>query len=143
MPRLAPSTACIICTMADASMADSNKVSPEYVDFLFYFSSPYCKSPPSSSHDKYKLIILFVRSTIENNGHMFKPGPHRYIFPERGGSVVMHETRIREIPGSNPGADQPDWGFSWFYSIIKANAGLDFHYHDPLDHYSSNSYRLS
>ena len=23
----------------------------------------------------------------------------------------MHETRIREIPGSNPGADQPDWGF--------------------------------
>ena len=31
--------------------------------------------------------------------------------PERGGSVVTHETRIREVPGSNPGADQPDWGF--------------------------------
>ena len=30
---------------------------------------------------------------------------------ERGGSVVTHETRIREVPGSNPGADQPDWGF--------------------------------
>ena len=30
---------------------------------------------------------------------------------ERGGSVVTHETRIREFPGSNPGADQPDWGF--------------------------------
>ena len=30
---------------------------------------------------------------------------------ERGGSVVTHETRIRKVPGSNPGADQPDWGF--------------------------------
>ena len=30
--------------------------------------------------------------------------------------------------------------FSWFSSIIKANAGLDFHYHDPFDHYPSNSY---
>ena len=27
---------------------------------------------------------------------------------ERGGSVVTHETRILEVPGSNPGADQPD-----------------------------------
>ena len=26
---------------------------------------------------------------------------------ERGGSVVTHETRIREVPGSNPVADQP------------------------------------
>ena len=26
---------------------------------------------------------------------------------ERGGSVVTHETRIREVSGSNPGADQP------------------------------------
>ena len=59
---------------------------------------------------------------------------------ERGGSVVTHEIRIREVPGSNPGADQPDCGFSWFSSVIKANAGLDFHYHDPFDHDSSNSY---
>ena len=59
---------------------------------------------------------------------------------ERGGSVVTHETRNREVPASNPGADQPDWVFSWISSIIKANAGLDFHYHDPFDHYSSNSY---
>ena len=29
--------------------------------------------------------------------------------------------------------------FSWFSSIIKTNGGLDFHYHDPFDHYSSNS----
>ena len=26
---------------------------------------------------------------------------------ERGGSVVTHETRIREVPGSNPVAGQP------------------------------------
>ena len=30
---------------------------------------------------------------------------------EQGGSVVTHETRIREIPGLNPSADQPDWVF--------------------------------
>ena len=30
---------------------------------------------------------------------------------ERGGSVVTHETLIREVPGSNPGTDQPDWVF--------------------------------
>ena len=61
------------------------------------------------------------------------------IITERGGSVVTHETSIREIPRSNLGADQPDGFFSWFSSVIKANAGLDFHYHDPFDHYSSNS----
>ena len=26
---------------------------------------------------------------------------------ERGGSLVTHETRIREVPGSNPVAGQP------------------------------------
>ena len=30
---------------------------------------------------------------------------------DRDGSMVTHETRIREVQGSNPGADQPDWGF--------------------------------
>ena len=64
----------------------------------------------------------------------------KYFMTERGGSVVTHETRIREVPGSNPGAEQPDWGFLWFSSVIKANVELDFHYHDPFDHYSSNSY---
>ena len=54
--------------------------------------------------------------------------------------MVTHESRIREVLGSNPGADQPDWIFSWFSSVIKANVGLDFHYHDTFDHYSSNSY---
>ena len=57
-----------------------------------------------------------------------------------GGSVVTDETLIREVPGSNPGADQPNWAFSWFSSIIKANSALYFHYHDPFDHHSSNSY---
>ena len=32
----------------------------------------------------------------------------QFINTERGGSVVTHGTRIREVPGSNPGADQPD-----------------------------------
>ena len=40
------------------------------------------------------------------------------IMTERGGSVVTHETRILEVPGSNPGADQPDWGFEEFWEII-------------------------
>ena len=56
------------------------------------------------------------------------------VYTERGGSVVTHETRIREVPGSNTGADQPDRVFSCFSSVIKANAGLDFHYHDPFHH---------
>ena len=30
---------------------------------------------------------------------------------ERRGAVVTHRTRIWEVSGSNPGADQPDWGF--------------------------------
>ena len=34
-----------------------------------------------------------------------------YNRTERGGSVVTHETRILEVPGSNPGADQPGRGF--------------------------------
>ena len=36
---------------------------------------------------------------------------HNIMKTERGGSVVTHETRIREVPGSNPGADQLYWGF--------------------------------
>ena len=39
---------------------------------------------------------------------------HNLLPTERGGSVVTHETRIREVPGSNPGADQPDWFFRGF-----------------------------
>ena len=53
--------------------------------------------------------------------------------------MVTHETRIREVLGSNPGTTNLTEVFSWFPSVIKANAGLDFHYNDPFDHYSSNS----
>ena len=45
---------------------------------------------------------------------------------ERGGSVVTHETRIPEVPGSNPGADQPDWG--WIF-ITKIHLAIKFIYH--------------
>ena len=55
--------------------------------------------------------------------------------------MVKHETCIREVPGLNPGPDQRlVFFFSWFSSIIKANSELDFHYYDPFDHFSSNSY---
>ena len=33
---------------------------------------------------------------------------------ERGGSVVKHWTRVREFPGSNPGAYQSEWFFCGF-----------------------------
>ena len=54
--------------------------------------------------------------------------------------MVMQETRIREVQGSNPGADQPDRGFFVVFLSHEGKAGLDFHYHDPFDIYSSNSY---
>ena len=54
--------------------------------------------------------------------------------------MVTHEIRIREVPGSNPGAEQTDWVFFGVFAIIKANAGLDFPYHDLFYHYLSNSY---
>ena len=41
---------------------------------------------------------------------------------ERGGSVVTHETRIREVPGSNPGADEPGWGF--FVVFLSKGKGI-------------------
>ena len=59
---------------------------------------------------------------------------------ERGGSVVTHETRIQEVRVLIPVPSNLTGVFSWFSSIIKADAELDFHYHDPFDHYSSNSY---
>ena len=60
---------------------------------------------------------------------------------ERSGSVVTHETRILEVPGLNPGADQPDWVFSVVFLNHEGKCWLDFHYHDPLDQYPSFSYR--
>ena len=45
---------------------------------------------------------------------------------ERGGSVVTHETRIREVPGSNPDADQPDWGFFVVFLIQQGKCWVGF-----------------
>ena len=43
-------------------------------------------------------LLRHISNTLAlNNGH----------FTERGGSVVTHEIRIREVPGSNPVAGQP------------------------------------
>ena len=41
-------------------------------------------------------IVILIDRTIQN----YKA--------EQGGSMVTHETHIREVPGSNPNADQPD-----------------------------------
>ena len=68
-----------------------------------------------------------------------KIGAKIYV-TERGGSVVTHETRIQEVPGSKPGADQPDCGLFMVFLSHQGKSGLDFHYHDPFDHYASNSY---
>ena len=58
-------------------------------------------------------------------------------YSELGDAVLVHWTRFREVPGSNPGADQYVGFFWWFSSVIEANAELDFHYHDPFVRYSS------
>ena len=61
-----------------------------------------------------KIIVLFF--ALQNMATLVHTSYHedeqkQQLFTERGGSVVTHETRIREVPGSNPVADQPDWGF--------------------------------
>ena len=38
-------------------------------------------------------------------------------------SVVTNQTRIREVPGSNPGADQPDWIFRGFPQLSRQMLG--------------------
>ena len=48
----------------------------------------------------------------------------------RGGFVVKHGTRIREISGSIPGVDQSDFFFLLEFPIVtKANAGLEFNFY--------------
>ena len=47
-------------------------------------------------------------------------------FTERGGSVVTHETRIQEVPGSNSGADQPDWGFYVIFLNYQGKSWVGF-----------------
>ena len=98
--------------------------------------SVHYPTPPTLVH-KWKIVP--VTYGLQAGVTSACRGEDNIPLTEQGGSVVMHETRIREVPGSNPSADQPDWVFSWFSSVIKANAGLDFHYHDPCVNYSSNS----
>ena len=43
--------------------------------------------------------------------NIFKSVNNNNKLTERGGSVVTHETRIREVPGSNTVAGQPGSGF--------------------------------
>ena len=47
-------------------------------------------------------------------------------FTERGDSVVTHETRIREVSDSNPGADQPDGSFHGFPQSSRQMLGWIF-----------------
>ena len=51
---------------------------------------------PLLSRTHTKKLTDFRKNDSNDNAHT-----------ERGGSVVTHETLIREVPGSNPVADQP------------------------------------
>ena len=42
---------------------------------------------------------------------------YKIKYTERGGSMVMHETRIREVPGSNPMVGQPVKVFCGFLNL--------------------------
>ena len=55
----------------------------------------------------YKQII---KQVLQKTIFQLQDAQRAYL-AERGGSVVTHETRIREVPGLNPGADRPDWDF--------------------------------
>ena len=60
------------------------------------------------------LLLQNVNGTFPDKDSYSKHyplSPLQAFGTERGGSVVPRETRIREVPGSNPGIDQPDWGF--------------------------------
>ena len=51
---------------------------------------------------------------------------------ERSGSVVTHKTRIWEIPGSNPGADQSDWGFFVVFLNHQGKCWVGFSLPQPI-----------
>ena len=56
-------------------------------------------------------FIIFALKTCQTLWNYFKVWATIINTTERDGFVVTHETRIRQVPSSNPGADQPDWGF--------------------------------
>ena len=57
-----------------------------------------------------------------------KNGIQKTNSTERDGSVVTHETRIQEVPGSIPVAGQPGCGFSGFLNLKIAKELVIFHY---------------
>ena len=60
---------------------------------------------------KNEMIMLSMKERLKFSVDVVNCAETMTVCTERGGSVVTHETRIREVPGSNPGADQPDCGF--------------------------------
>ena len=70
--------------------------------YLHHLISVLTKGKAFTANSDTKAAVLPEgRSSTENSGN-------KVAVTERGGSVVTHETSIREVPGSNPGADQPD-----------------------------------
>ena len=64
------------------------------------FSNPYFVSPTSQA-----LHLIHLTSLPWSKFVII------FSYNNKLPSVVTHDTRIREVPGSNPGADQPGWGF--------------------------------
>ena len=77
-----------------------------YLQDIIFVVISFCFLPPCCNFHSF-----IGRRTVVRVTNMFENAQYKSRFTERGGSVVTHETRIREVPGSNPGADQPDWGF--------------------------------
>ena len=83
-------------------------------------------------------VVIIIGTVLENKGQSASLCRSLKLFitqppmnkkrqkTERGGSVVMHETRFREVPGSNPGADQPDWGFFVVFLNHKDKCWVEF-----------------
>ena len=46
--------------------------------------------------------------------------------------MATRETRIREVPGSNPGADQPDWGFFVIFLNHRGKCWVGFSLPRPI-----------
>ena len=65
-----------------------------------FFNYIYTKKDFIKQYPLFRFKVISSQNTHDDRKQQFTT--------ERGGSVVTHETRIREVPGSNPGADQPD-----------------------------------
>ena len=67
------------------------------------FSNPSFASPMSQA-----LHLCHLASCPWYN---MSEGQKNIVLPSEVAPWLTHETRIWEVPGSNPGANQPDWGF--------------------------------